>query len=260
MTNYSLILLLIFLFSFDAIYPYGDYYIDRVTGEQLGSDGSESNNLRVIDIREWNYVIEEKGGTHTTSGILELHKNSYVITFDEDQIQKEVQAIADDTMTEGLENQVFIVLNVNNGKVFAIRDWIPELKTNKEIIIHTYTVGTNSAPRVGEGLMLLGQLHGHPKEIQNDKINISSVSDLDIAVAKDLGITVFAVDAFNSFDALKLEKLNTHSRALHIHQVTRDGFTKNFIGQTFGKNGSNIFNFSTYFYSILRTHADVDIL
>ncbi|WP_299252197.1 hypothetical protein [uncultured Aquimarina sp.] len=251
--------LLISLFCFQS-FCFADYYIDRVTGRELGSDGSETNNLRVIDIREWNYVIEEKEGTKSKLGTQELHRNSYVITFDENQIQNEVQRIADDTMKEGLENQVFIVLNVNDGKVFAIRDWIPELKTNKEIIINTYGIGSNSAPRVGEGLMLLGQLHGHPKEMKDHLKNIRSVSEFDIEVAKELGVTIFAVDAFSSFGIFVSGKSIKHSRALHIHRVEKNGVTRNFIGQTFGKNGLNTFDFSSYFSSILRTTKGSEVL
>ncbi|AXT49903.1 hypothetical protein D1818_03330 [Aquimarina sp. BL5] len=251
--------LFVSLFCFQA-FCFADYYIDRVTGRGLGLDGSETNKLRVIDIREWNYVIEEKGGTKSKPGTRELHRNSYVITFNENQIQKEVQRIADDTMEEGLENQVFIVLNVNSGEVFAIRDWIPEFRTKKEIVINTYGVGSNSAPRVGEGLMLLGQLHGHPKEMAEDLRNIRTVSEFDIEVAKELGITIFAVDAFNSYEIFVSGKSVKNSRALHIHSVEENGVTKNFIGQTFGKNGLNTFDFSTYFDSILRTDKSVEIL
>jgi len=249
MTKYSLFLLLTCLFSLGTIYSYGDYYIDRITGKQLGADGSETNNLRVIDKREWDYVIEEKGGINSVPGIRELHKNSYVINFDENQIQKEIQVMTDDTMNEGLENQVFIVLNVNNGEIFAIRDWIPELKTNKEIIINTYGVGPNSAPRVGEGLMLLGQIHGHPKEMKDDQKNIRSVSRFDVEAAKELGITIFAIDAFHY-----------HSKALHIHGVTKEGQINNFIGQTLGRNGVNTFSFSNYFDTVLRTNNNPEVL
>ncbi|WP_299179596.1 hypothetical protein [uncultured Aquimarina sp.] len=260
MSKYSLFIILICLFSLEIVYPYEDYYIDRVTGLELGLDGSETSNLRVIDIREWNYVIEEKGGVKSIPGIQELHKNSSVITFDEDQIQMEVQRIADDTMEEGLENQVFIVLNVNNGKVSAVRDWIPELKTNSEIMINTYGVGSNSAPRVGEGLMLLGQLHGHPKELQENKKNIRTVSEFDIKVAQELGITIFAVDAFNAFDTFDSKNSKNGSKSLHIHCVTKNGEVKNFIGRTTGKNNIDTFDFSYYFNSILRKNNSIKVL
>ncbi len=246
------------VFSFTA--PFGDYYIDRVTGKQLGSDGSETDNLRVIDRREWDYVIEEKGGVTSIPGIQELHKNSSVISVDEIQIQKEIQRLADDTMKEGLENQVFIVLNVNTGKIFAVRDWIPKLKSSIEIVISTYGVGPNSAPRVGEGLMLLAQLHGHPKEERKNKKNLRSVSRFDVEVAEHLRISIFAIDAFDEYHTFKAKDFKEYSRAFHIHQVTREGLTKNFVGQTFGKNGLRTFDFSTYFFLLLREEDNVSLL
>ncbi|MBQ4819143.1 hypothetical protein [Aquimarina sp. MMG016] len=260
--NISLLFISLFFFFQASAFTglLSDIYIDRVTGEQLGSDGSETNNLRVIDIREWNYVIEEKGGVKSKEGMSELHKNSFVISIDENQIQKEIQKVADDTMDEGLENQVFIVLNVNTGRIHALRDWIPSLKTNKEIIINTYGVGLNSAPRVGEGLMLLAQLHGHPRAVRKDKKNITTVSEFDIEVAKDLGITVFAIDTFDTFDTFKSRTSYKSSRAFHIHKVSKDGSTRNFIGQTFGENGLNTFNFSNYLDSMLRKDESVQIL
>ncbi|WP_109300717.1 hypothetical protein [Aquimarina sp. AU474] len=253
------LLLILSLFSFFHASSFTstllDIYINRVTGEQLGSDGSGTNNLRVIDVREWNYVIEEKGGPNSSPGIRELHKNSYVITANEKQIQKEIQKVADDTFREGIENQVFIVLNVNTGKIFAIRDWLPESRTNKGIIINTYRVGLNSAPRVGEGLMLLAQLHGHPKEMQRNKRNIRSVSEFDIETAKYLGITIFAIDAFDSvdkFDVFQSRISQKRSTGFHIHMSSKNGSVKKFVGQTFGKNGLNTFSFSNYFDLMLR--------
>lgn len=260
MIRYSFFLLLIFLFPVSEICAYGDLYIDRVTGMQLGSDGSETNNLRVIDIREWIYVLEEKGGPDSIPGIEELHRNSHIISFNEDQIQEEIQKVADDTMRNGIENQVFIVLNVNNGKVYAIRDWVPELQTNTEIIISTYGVGPNSAPRVGEGLMLLAQLHSHPKELQDNRKNVRTVSEHDIKAAMELGINIFAIDAFTSLNRFESRKSIKNSRALYIHKVSADGIIKKFIGQTYGKNGMNAFNFSAYFNLVLRKEQEIRIL
>lgn len=255
-----LFLLFLFLVPFWKSYSFGDIYIDRVTGKQLGRDGSKTNNLRVIDIREWMYVLEEKGGVNSIPGIEELHRNSYVITFQEYQIQKEVQKVADDTMKEGLENQVFMVLNVNTGEIYAIRDWVPQKRTNKEIIISTYSVGPNSAPRVGEGLMLLAQLHSHPKEHESNKKNIRSVSEHDIKAAKELGITIFAIDAFTTLNRFESRKSINNSLALHIHSVSKQGVVRNFIGQTYGINGLNTFNFSSYFNFILRKEQEIKVL
>jgi len=233
---------------------YGDSYIDRVSGNILGTDGATTDNLRVIDIREWNYVIEEKEGTYSNAGIIELHKNSFVIEINEDQIQNEIQKMTEDSVEEGLENQIFIVLNVNTGKVFALRDKIEEGKSKRKIIINTYTVGFNSAPRVGEGLMLLAQIHTHPKEDRENKKNVRSVSDSDISVAKNLGISVFAIDAFSFSNAYKFNIYTEDSSAFHLH-ATKDGISNEFVGQTRGEKGLNTFNFSTYLEKILRSKS-----
>lgn len=230
---------------------YGDSYIDRVTGDILGNDGAKTNNLRVIDIREWNYVIEEKKGTYSNVGIIELHRNSFVIDIDENQIQNEIQKMTEDSVEEELENQIFIVLNVNTGKVFALRDKIEEGKSNSGIIINTYTVGINSAPRIAEGLMLLTQIHTHPKEHRKNKKNIRSVSDNDISVAKNLGIAVFAIDAFSSSYSKRYNIYSEDSSAFHLH-ATKDGISNKFVGQTRGEKGLNTFSFSRYLESILR--------
>ncbi|GAA0720306.1 hypothetical protein GCM10009430_20330 [Aquimarina litoralis] len=252
-----LFLLFLCLAPFWKSYSIGDIYIDRVTGKQLGTDGSKTNNLRVIDIREWIYVLEEKGGPNSMPGIKELHQNSSVITFNEYQIQQVIQRVTDDTTQEGLENQLFIVLNVNNGRVYALRDWSPEFKTEKEIMINTYRIGSFGAPRIGEGLMLLGQLHSHPKENHSNKINIRSVSEHDVEAAKSLEIPVFAVDAFilnDEFDSMQNHK---NSRTSYIHLVNKTGVIKKFIGQTYGMNGLNTFNFSKYFDFLLRKENEI---
>ena len=234
-------------------------YIDRITGELLGSDGTSTNNLRVIDIREWNYVIEEKAEPQFYPGIKELHENSFIITINENQIQKEIQKMAEDSFNERLENQVFIVLNVNTGKVFARRDWIQEGKTNREITINTYSVGSNSAPRIAEGLMLLAQLHSHPKENNENRTNIRFVSKNDISVAKKLRITVFAIDTFSSISIKKYLHFKQDSFAFHMHS-TKNGQNKKFVGQTIGKYGLNTFNFTKYLNTILRRKKSIQFL
>lgn len=247
----KIIFLVIILYISNVTISYGDSYVDRVTGDIIGVDGAQTDNLRVIDIREWNYVIEEKKGTYSNDGIIQLHKNSFVIKIDENQIQNEIQKMTEDSLEEELENQVFIVLNVNTGKVFAVRDKVEEGKSNRKIIINTYTVGFKSAPRISEGLMLLAQIHTHPKEHRENKKNVRSVSDNDISVAKNLGIAVFAIDAFSSSNSKKYNIYSEDSSAFHLH-ATKDGISNKFVGQTKGGKGLNTFNFSTYLERILR--------
>ncbi|MEW7291897.1 hypothetical protein [Aquimarina sp. 2304DJ70-9] len=223
---------------------HGDYYIDRLTGKILGRDRAATNNLRVIDKREWDYVLKEKGGPRSKEGIKELHKNSSVIVFDEDQIQKEIQILGEDTALEGLEHQLYIVLDVNTGQVFAKREFSPNRIFKTRSIIEVYKIGKISAPRIAEGLMLLAEVHGHPRTINFYEINIEAASEIDKEVARDLNINIFVVDAFDT-------KLNSnYPRA--IHRVNNTGNLATWVGHTIGINSNNTFNFTDYLSNMLR--------
>ncbi len=222
----------------------GDYYIDRLTGKLLGRDRSNSSELRVIDKREWVYVKKEKGGIKSREGIRELHKNSFLLNFDENQIQKEIQSLADNTAQEELEHQLYIVLDVNTGKIYAKRELSPNKILRTKSIIETYEIGKRSAPRVAEGLMLLAEVHGHPKTINRSEINIKSASKIDRQAAKDLGVNIFVVDAFDDSQNVNFPRA--------IHRVNKRGRLKKYVGQTTGKKGINTFNFTKYFTDILK--------
>ncbi len=223
---------------------HGDYYIDRLTGKILGRDRATTNNLRVIDKREWDFVLKEKGGPRSRDGIKELHKNSFIIVFDENQIQKEIQLLGEDTALEGLEHQLYIVLDVNTGQVFAKREFSPNRIFKTRSIIEVYKIGKISAPRIAEGLMLLAEVHGHPRTINFYEINIETASEVDKEVARDLNINIFVVDAFDT----KLD--SNFPRA--IHRVNNTGNLETWVGQTAGINSNNTFNFTDYLSNMLR--------
>jgi hypothetical protein len=226
------------------IHKPNDYYIDRITGKILGKDRARTKNLRVIDKREWHYVKKEKGGTRSRTGTTELHKNSSIVTFDEIQIQKETQALGDDTAREGIEHQLYIVLDVNTGKVFAKRELNPKRTLTTNAIIETYYIDKKSAPRIAEGLMLLAEMHGHPKTNYKNEINIKSASKLDKKTAKHLNISIFIVDAFDTSHG------DNFPRA--IHRVNKRGAQKKYVGQTYGTKGINTFNFTKYFTKLVK--------
>ncbi|GAA4278862.1 hypothetical protein GCM10022259_35870 [Aquimarina mytili] len=230
--------------TFSQVNKYGDDYIDRLTGEVLGRDRAGTTNLRVIDKREWDFVIEEKGGPKSKEGVKELHKNSYIIVFDENQIQKEIQLLGEDTALEGLEHQLYIVLDVNSGQVFAKRELSPNRIFKTQSIIETYKIGKTGAPRVAEGLMLLAEVHGHPKTLNFYEINIEAASEIDKEVARDLNINIFVVDAFDT----KID--SNFPRA--IHKVNKMGHLETWVGQTIGGDNNNTFNFTAYLSSTLK--------
>ena len=218
-----------------------DYYIDKRTGKLLGEDGANTKNIRVIDKREFDYVNEEHGGTMSQAATQELQDNSTLVTFNETQIQNEAQSVGDDSASEGVENQAFITLDVNSGKVEAQRG--PD-GDNSSTDIETHTVGSDGAPRTDTGKMLLAQIHGHPKTEEKGKVNGKSTSNTDKNTAMSLGITVFAVDAFDS------SRGTGSNRA--VHRVTSDGTQTNFVGQTKGSNTSGTINFTNHLRGLLK--------
>ncbi len=228
----------IFFIDPDGMAPL-DHYIDRRTGEILGQDGAATNELRVIDKREFDYVKEEHGGTISQKATKELQDNSTLVTFDEQQIQDEAQSVGDDTASEGIENQAFITLNVNTGEVAAQRG--PDGTSEETIIDADESLG---APRTGNGLMLIAQMHGHPKVTKKGMKNGQSTSTKDQNAAAGFGITVFAIDAFDSKQGAGSERA--------IHRVKKNGTRLNFAGKTKGTNATGTFNFTKHLRSLLK--------
>ncbi len=228
----------IFFIDPDGMAPV-DWYIDRRTGKVLGQDGASTNNLRVIDKREWDGVKEDHGGSISTAATKELQDNSKLITVNESQIQNEVQSVADDTKSEGFENQAFITLNVNSGEVAAQRGLNG---TNSETTISTHSLGEGGAARTGSGLMLLAQVHGHPQTTESGKENIPGTSsDKDKPTAVSLGVTIFAIDSYNG----------TAGGKYNVHSVNKSGTQTNFVGKTKGA-GTGTINFTQILTNLLK--------
>jgi hypothetical protein len=225
----------------DGLAPY-DWYIDRLTGKVLGQDGAATDNLRVIDKREFDYAQQEYGSTTSTEATQELQNNSSLITFNETQIQNEAQSVGDDSASEGVENQAFITLNVNTGEVAAQRS--PDGKEGETTISSKSDKNNTVAPRTGNGLMLLAQMHGHPKTSVKGMKNSSSTSNKDKNTAASLGITVFAIDAFDSSKGAGSQRA--------IHRVTKSGTKLDFAGKTKGTNSTGM-NFTKHLRSLLKT-------
>ncbi|WP_159092245.1 DUF6443 domain-containing protein [Aquimarina sp. Aq107] len=219
-----------------------DYYIDRVTGKILGQDGAATNELRVIDKREFDYAKEEYGGTISQEATQELQNNSTLVTFNEQQIQDQAQSVGDDTASEGVENQAYITLNVNTGEVGAQRG---QDGNSEEVEIDaTVSEAKDAAPRTGNGLMLIAQMHGHPKTTKKGMKNGKSTSVKDKNAAASYGITVFAIDAFDSKQGAGSERA--------IHRVTKNGTRLNFAGKTKGTNTTGTVNFTKHLKSLLK--------
>ena len=225
----------------DGLAPF-DWYIDRVTGEILGQDGAATNDLRVIDRREFDFAQEEFGGTISQEATQELQNNSTLVTFNEAQIQNEAQSVGDDSASEEVENQAYITLNVNTGEVAAQRGK-DGTRTNT-LIESQASRQKDAAPRTGNGLMLIAQMHGHPELKTEGLSNDFGTSPDDVSTAKSLGITVFAIDAFDPKQG--------QGSARAIHRTTKNGTQLNFAGFTKGTNSTGTMNFTNHLRSIVK--------
>jgi len=216
-----------------------DTYIDARTGKVLGQDGASTDNLRVIRKQDWDYWKDEHGGTISTQATADLQADSKLVTVNESQIQSEVQSVADDTKSEGIENQAFLTLDVNTGEVAAQRG--PD-GDNSETTIETTKAGDDGAPRTDRGKMLIAQVHGHPETTESGMENIPGTSsDKDKPTAMSLGITVFAIDSYNG----------TAGGQYDVHSVNKSGTQTNFVGKTKGASTGTI-NFTQILTNLLK--------
>lgn len=217
-----------------------DRYIDARTGKILGQDGASTDNLRVIRKQDWDYWKDEHGGTISTQATADLQADSKLVTVNESQIQSEVQSVADDTKSEGVENQAFLTLDVNTGKVSAQRG--PD-GDNSETTIETTKAGDDGAPRTSSGKMLIAQAHGHPQTTASGMQNEPGTSsDKDKPTAMSLGVTIFAIDSYSG----------TTGGQYDVHSVNKSGTQTNFIGKTQGTNQTGTINFTKILTDLLK--------
>jgi RHS repeat-associated protein len=189
----------------DGMAPW-DFYLDSKTGRLLGRDGATTDAVRIIDKDKFNAANKKNGGTTSSTATSDLQANSSVVTFDNGKIDQDVANVNSETQKNQLENQTFIVLNIDDsgeiptGRVTSIRG--PE-GTNTDAYIDVS--GSRDPEKSGvkyighpnQNNILLGEIHGHP--ILNDPKteSKSGLSPKDIATSGGLGIPIYSLDSFN---------------------------------------------------------------
>ena len=170
-----------------------DWYIDDRTGEVLGSDGAATDNARLIDQRDYEEIKSNNNGSTTSSEATnQLQQISMIICANDSQIQNEVQDITDLSINQ--EHQTDIVLNKYNAEISAVRG-NPGTADGAEIDARDAPSGALLA---SNGSFLLANVHGHPLTKVKGQQNVTGTSDTDKATALDLGITIYATDAYNT--------------------------------------------------------------
>jgi len=198
-----------------------DTYIDSKTGKVLGQDGASTTDTRVIKKDKFDEINKNCDGTTNPDATTELQGSSNVITVNDEKINSDVQDVNTETQKDGLENQTYVVLKVDNsgdkpkGEVTSVR--------GAEGGAQGITVDAiSSEDQSREGAyyiknftnILLGDVHGHPVTKEDGKVNIPGTSGIDKETAskdKGYGIPIYSVDSY------------TGKSNANIGRVTADG-------------------------------------
>ena len=198
-----------------------DYYGLTEKGlTYLGSDG-QGNGNRYVQQENVEGVKSKLNGEKTTEGDrTDARANSATITVDDNQIQTDLQSVADHSLQEGTEHTMELVMDIDSPQPkITSREAGSGDNSTSEVSYKKFEGGTYT----GDGAnLLLAQGHGHPETNESGKVNQSGTSGRDKTTANNVGITVYAVDAYSG------SKGDSQS----IGRVTSDGKASTNIGRT----------------------------
>lgn len=215
----------------DGMAPYDDYY-SKKNGKYLGSDASGSITNRLIDDDKFNQISEENGGSNTWTATVQLQdeSNSKEITVDREGINSAAQQVRDDSQTKGIEHQILIVLDHENASVTAYPG-PPGSNGKTEFSYYpSESYGVSYADRPG-GLILIGQLHGHPETTEEGMHTLSAMSEFDQNTSNARQIPIYGADAMNGSGKT--------GKPANINRANPDGTKTNNIGKTQGAGKYN---------------------
>ena len=206
-----------------------DWYIDNRTGKKIGQDGASTDNVRLIDNRDFDAVKDANNGSTTSAAATkQLQESSTVVCVNDSEIQKELQNVNDSSRT--VEHQIYITLDRETGEVTATKG---EPGTNGAATI-SYNTRTIDGVKVNtvNGNLLIGQGHGHPLTQKANQVNVPGTSPEDKDSSANIGINIYSIDAYNS----------PVGGQANINKVTPDGTQTNNVGTTSGSSGTGTFN------------------
>ena len=173
-----------------------DIYIDAVTGKELGRDGRVSDDIRIIDSADFSDIQDaNNGSTISAEATKQLQNSSTLVTVDDAQIQDAVQNVNDTSRT--IETQVNIVLDRDTGVVSAVQA-PPGTDGNTNISYEARQDKNRVSYSTSGGNLLIGQVHGHNKLQQSNKVNEPGTSIKDANAANNSGANIYAVGAYNT--------------------------------------------------------------
>jgi len=196
-----------------------DDYFDDKTGKYIGNDNSSTNNMRLISTREYNRIMNGNGNDKIGA----LQTAGRKITIDAMGIQLELDRVwLASTSGTGKEAQTYLVLDRENAKITAIAG---RTGRNGEFTMSVTERSDNGIPystveKDGRTLILIGQVHGHPKDDDPRRTTLKTMSIEDRTLSHDSKIPIYAIDAM---DGLRGSQ--------DIHRVTPNGTVTNKIGR-----------------------------
>ncbi|KAA5531607.1 RHS repeat domain-containing protein [Paenimyroides baculatum] len=181
----------IFFLDPDGMKPL-DWYIDWNSGRVLGQDGAKTNNFRVIKGTMW-AKITNSGGSMSKEATAELHKESNIITVNNNKIHSDLNTINDDTINDQTAERqaIFMLERTEDSEGFPAAELtttIGQLGKNGSADIPNVTGFNNDQ-------MIVGQAHTHNLD-QTGRTNLPGTSDADYDVSKSRNFNIYAIDSY----------------------------------------------------------------
>ena len=205
-----------------------DDYYSSVSGKYLGTDYAPygSDNIRLISDDKYKELTANQVPSPG-----KMQKEGTLITVDDAKIQSDLQVVADNSTSSGLEHQACIVLDRENALITSVMG--TPGTNNRSDIEYSYSSSNPASLIVGtDGKMkvLIGQAHGHPAATGIGIMTAKTMSsDVDKPTSQSLQIPIYGIDAMDNKSA---------GTPANIHRVTPNGSIINNIGRT--SSGFNI--------------------
>ena len=174
-----------------------DDYYDKVNGKYLGNDSGVPGKMRLIDNKQYSEIKNSSEG-NILDKMNKLQAAGTEITINNSKIQTDLQAVADNSTSQGVENQIYLTLDRDKAEISSI---VGQSGSNDKSTLSYYpapTTGVNFVDKPG-GLVLIGQVHGHPESTEQGKVTAKTMSsNFDVPTAKSVQVPIYGVDAMDS--------------------------------------------------------------
>ena len=197
-----------------------DEYYSSVNGKYLGKD-AYGYSLRLMNPKDFNNISKGKTNVQDIPSIQELRASSRMITAQVDKIESDAQKVADCSRADRLEHQCFIVLDRVSASIFTVDGPVGENSTSSISYYPAPSTGCSFLDKPG-GLILIGQIHGHPDTNMMGHQTLKTMSSTDIQTAQALQIPIWGVDAM----------CGTSGDSMGVHVALPTGEVINNIRQT----------------------------